>query len=182
MHTPIEGVSIGQHPLLSRLIKGAFQTHPPLPRYWGTWDINTVLCYISGHCLDQSQTLMLLRSSQSADFAKWSIKGYRNTPEGAVFIPTALAKQSRPGRDINDFFFPKFEGNECLCLVRSLSLYMERKGWYWTIVHLLYQASSCSYLLNHCQVVEAGYELAGIDTSVFKAHSIRSTSTLAAAM
>ena len=114
MHTPIEGVSIGQHPLLSRLLKRAFQTCPPLPRYQGTWDINTVLCYISGYCLDQSLTLKLLslrmvmllalkRSSRSADFAKSSIKGYRNTPEGAVFIPTTLAKQSRPGRDINDF-------------------------------------------------------------------------------
>ena len=37
LHTPIDGVSIGQHPLVSRLLKGAFQTRPPLPRYTETW-------------------------------------------------------------------------------------------------------------------------------------------------
>ena len=33
MHTPINGQSIGQH---SRLLKGAFQSRPPLPRYTET--------------------------------------------------------------------------------------------------------------------------------------------------
>ena len=40
MHAPVEGVSIGQYPLVSRLLKGAFQTRRPLPRYKSTWDIN----------------------------------------------------------------------------------------------------------------------------------------------
>ncbi len=35
MHAPVDGVSIGQHPLVTRLLKGVFQTVtcPPLPRY-----------------------------------------------------------------------------------------------------------------------------------------------------
>ena len=70
--------------------------------------------------------LALTRPSRSADLAKLSIKGYRNTPEGAIFTPAALAKQSRPGREISEFFFPKFKGNECLCPGRSLNLYVER--------------------------------------------------------
>ena len=46
MHTPIDGMSIGQHPLVARLLKGAFWTCPPLPRYTGTWDVNQVLNHL----------------------------------------------------------------------------------------------------------------------------------------
>uniref|UniRef100_A0A1X7TH61 Core-binding (CB) domain-containing protein n=1 Tax=Amphimedon queenslandica TaxID=400682 RepID=A0A1X7TH61_AMPQE len=137
MHTPIEGVSIGQHPLVSRLLKGAFQSRPPLPRYQGTWDVSVVLHHIGEHQLDGSITLkqlslrivMLLaltRPSRSADISKLNLRGYRNTPEGAAFTLTALAKQSRPGRSIKDFFFLRFTENERLCPVKSLTLYIER--------------------------------------------------------
>ena len=43
-----------------------------------------------------------------------------------MFTPTSLAKQSRPGRDIKDIFFPKITENENLCPVRSLSFYIEK--------------------------------------------------------
>ena len=49
--------------------------------------------------------LALTRPSRSADLAKLNLVGYRNTPEGAVFLPTVLAKQSRPGKKIKEFFF-----------------------------------------------------------------------------
>ena len=88
MHTPIEGVSIGQHPLVSRLLKGAFQSRPPLPRYQGTWDVSVVLHHIGEHQLDQNLTLkelslrtvMLLaltRPSCSADNSKLNLRGPR---------------------------------------------------------------------------------------------------------
>ena len=51
MHTPIEGVSIGQHPL------GAFQACPPLPRYTVTWNVNQVLEYLRERPLDWSTSL-----------------------------------------------------------------------------------------------------------------------------
>lgn len=114
MHSPVEGLSIGQHPLVTRLLKGVFQTRPPLPRYQGTWDVGLVLRYINSDILDNNtnlkqlslRTVMLLaltRPSRSADLSNLSLKGYRNTPEGAVFIPTALAKQSRPGKISKNF-------------------------------------------------------------------------------
>uniref|UniRef100_A0A1X7UCW1 Core-binding (CB) domain-containing protein n=1 Tax=Amphimedon queenslandica TaxID=400682 RepID=A0A1X7UCW1_AMPQE len=78
MHTPIEGQSIGQHPLVSRLLKGAFQTCSLLPRYQSTWDVSRVLRHIKSHQLDNNlslklmylRTVMLLaltRPSRSAD-------------------------------------------------------------------------------------------------------------------
>ena len=50
----------------------------------------------------------------------------RMAPEGAVFLPVALAKQSNLGRAIKEFFFPRFAENAMLCPVHSLSLYLER--------------------------------------------------------
>ena len=125
MHSPINGQSIGQHPLVSRLLKGAFQSRPPLPRYTETWDVAMVLSYLDGHTLDENlslkllsqRTLMLLalsRPSRSADLSKLDLRGYRNSPEGAVFLPTALAKQSKAGRPLREFFFPKFSKNQKL--------------------------------------------------------------------
>ena len=83
---------------------------PPLPRYRGTWDINTVLCYISGHCLDHSLTLMLLRSSQSADFVKCSIKGYRTHLKGQYSFPQPWQNSPDLAEILMTFSFPSLRG------------------------------------------------------------------------
>ena len=43
-----DGTSLGQHRLVSRLLKDIFQTKPPLPRYSETWDVSIVLHYFQG--------------------------------------------------------------------------------------------------------------------------------------
>ena len=42
-YLPIEGFSIGQHPLVVRLMKGAYKERPPKPRYDHTWDVTQML-------------------------------------------------------------------------------------------------------------------------------------------
>ena len=197
MHSPIDGVAISQHPLVSRLLKGVFQTRPPLPSYQGTWDVGSVLNYMCGDRLDQNmslkqlslRTVMLLaltRPSRSADLAKLNLSGYRFSPEGVVFTPTSLAKQSRPGREIKDFLFPRFTENEGLCPVKSLMLYIEKtkdlrgdnKQLFISFIRPHNPVTSSTIARWLKQVMES----AGIDTDIFKAHSVRSASTSAAAM
>uniref|UniRef100_A0A1X7U0Q5 Uncharacterized protein n=1 Tax=Amphimedon queenslandica TaxID=400682 RepID=A0A1X7U0Q5_AMPQE len=89
----------------------------------GTLNDNTSLKQLS---LRTVMLLALTCRSHSADLSNLSLKGYRNTSEGAVFVPTSLAKQSRPGKTFKEFFFAKFNGDEALCPVKSLSLYIER--------------------------------------------------------
>ena len=195
MHAPIDGVSIGQHPLVSRLLKGAFQSRPPLPRYTDTWDVNIVLAHLNEHEVNETmplkqltlRTVMLLAltcPSRSADLAKLSLTGLRNTPEGAVFLPVVLAKQSRPGREMKEFFFPKFTGNRKLCPVHSLNLYIERTR------ELRDEATQLfvSFIKPHNPVTSSTIARwlklimcdAGIDINMFKAHSTRSACTSAA--
>jgi hypothetical protein len=42
----IDGFDIGKHPLVVKLMKGAYNKKPPVPRYTGFWDINLVINYI----------------------------------------------------------------------------------------------------------------------------------------
>ena len=47
IHDKVDGYTVGQHPLITRLLKGAFHTHPPLPKYSHTWDVNVVTTYLN---------------------------------------------------------------------------------------------------------------------------------------
>ena len=42
-HEPIQGQSIGQHVILTKLLKGMFNSRPPQPKYTETWDVDVVL-------------------------------------------------------------------------------------------------------------------------------------------
>ena len=45
---PIEGFSVGQHPLVVRLLKGVLNLRPAMPRYQSSWDVSLVVDYFRG--------------------------------------------------------------------------------------------------------------------------------------
>ena len=45
-HVGINGVSVGEHPLVSQAVKTVFRLRPPLPQYQSTFDIVPVLAYV----------------------------------------------------------------------------------------------------------------------------------------
>ena len=42
----INGVAVGQHPLVVRLMKGTFHWRPPAPRYEATWPAHKVVSFL----------------------------------------------------------------------------------------------------------------------------------------
>ena len=42
-HPEVSGYKVGQHPIVQRLLQGAFNKRPPQPRYTVTWDVDKVL-------------------------------------------------------------------------------------------------------------------------------------------
>ena len=91
-----DGYEVGQHPLVTRLIKGA---RPPQPRYIATRDVATVTRYletlgkideISINDLTQKivMLLALTRPSRSIDLMGLSLDRRRYIPEGVMFVPT----------------------------------------------------------------------------------------------
>ena len=128
VHERIDGYSVGQHPLVTRVMKGVFNDRPPLPRYTSTWNVQSVLAHVSSWGANESlslkklslKTVMLLaltRLSRSADLSQLNLQGKVYKPDGVVFIPGALAKQCRQGKPVNEFFFPSFPHDSTFCPV-----------------------------------------------------------------
>ena len=78
VHEKVDGYEVGQHPLVSRLMKGAFNQHPPKLQYEVTWDVAKVLDHIESLGSSDSLSLQnltwklamilaLTRPSRSAD-------------------------------------------------------------------------------------------------------------------
>ena len=122
-------MEIGQHPLVSRLLKGAFNSRPPLPRYNATWDVKAVTTYLSGMGKNEglslqalTQKLVMLFSlthpSQAADLVQLKIAHHKFLPEGVCFTPSGL---TRLGKALQEFFFPAFPHDLNLCPVEYMS-------------------------------------------------------------
>ena len=45
-HLPVDGICVGTHPFISRLMKGIFNLRSPYPRYVQTWDVSVALRYL----------------------------------------------------------------------------------------------------------------------------------------
>ena len=134
VHERVDGYSVGQHPMVTRLLKRIFNDRPPLPRYSHTWNVQIVLDYLIslGNNYDLSlkqltwKTAMLLaltRLSRSADLSHLDIVWKQYKPDGAMFLSSALAKSPCQGKEIPGFFFPSFPDNIYLCSVRTLKDY-----------------------------------------------------------
>ena len=119
VHEKVDGHNVGQHPLISRLLKGIFHDRPPLPRHTNTWNVETVLNYLEGLVENQSLSLKVLtwkltmllaltRSSRSADLSQLDLEGKHT---------------NQLGSQIANFFFPSFPANPTLCPVMALKAY-----------------------------------------------------------
>ena len=60
MHKPVDGNSVGSHPAVTQLLKGAFHTRPPLPKYSAFWDVGVVTCYLKS--LGNNKDLSLIQN------------------------------------------------------------------------------------------------------------------------
>ena len=196
-HDRVDGASVGQHPTISRLMAGIANARPPQPRYVATWNINTVLNHIENKGNNENlslkdltlKTVMLLaltRPSRSADLHGLNIGLSRSSPEGISFLPSKPAKQTKAGKVAQEFFFPRFEEKPILCPVRAVGQYIK--------VTDPLRASNhtqlfIAYIRPHNPVTSSTIarwlkvmlEEAGIDTTIFKAHSTRGASVSAAA-
>ena len=130
--------------------------------------------------------LDLTRPSRSMDLTNLDTRFRQFSPEGVTFLSARLAKQSRQTKPVKEFFFPKFEQNKRLCPVLALQEYEKRtaeKRSSNNSTQLLiamirpHKPVSSSTVARWLKTVLTN---AGIDTSIFKAHSVRCAATSAA--
>ena len=131
VHEDVDGYTVGQHPLVTRMFKGAFNERPPLPRYSTFWDVGIVLRYLKQLGGNDALSLRLLsiksvmllalaRPSRSVDLSKLDIQACSFTSSGLVFKAQHLSKQRRPSKPLAAFFYPRFPENPQVCPVVTL--------------------------------------------------------------
>ena len=102
-----------------------------------------------------------------------------------------LAKQSRPGRSLKEFFFPSLPDNPTLCPVSTLQEYILRTKQFREgkdddhkdrLFITTTEGHSPVASATIARWIKSALTKAGIDTSIFKAHSVRGATTTAAAL
>ena len=137
VHSEVDDYPVGQHPLVSRMLKGVFNERPPLPRYSTFWDVGVVLRYLKQLGSNDSLSLRLLtfksvmllalaRPSRSMDLSKLDIQSRTYTSAGLTFKAQHLSKQSRPSKPLTDFFYPRFPDDTDVCPVVTIQAYERR--------------------------------------------------------
>ena len=195
-HEEIDGTRIGQHPLVSRFLKGVFNNRPPAPKYAATWDVDVVLRYIkelpendklSFQALSHKLAMLmaLANADRCSDLAALDLDYMRPQVNGMLFIIPGLTKTRRNGPPLQAFY-PSFTEERQICPVRTLECYQSRSQKLRTVQkkgarnplflsvrkpHKPVKAATIGHWLKNVM------KEAGIDTKVFSAHSTRGAST-----
>lgn len=181
--------SLCDNPVLSRFMKGIFVAKPPKPKYTCTWDVSKVLKFLNTlwplqnlslkeltlklvallalSTAQRVQTLGCLKLNLLSDFGDY-----------LVFTIDKLTKTSKPGKTLQKCKIHKHT-NKRLCVVHTLKYYIKttvklRKSQRLLISFKTYNEVSTSTIARWLKTV---LHLAGIDTSIFTAHSFRGYST-----
>ena len=193
-HRPIDGVKVGQHDLVCRVLNACFNARPPQPRYVKTWGVAKVLSYIhslgensslSNKCLTLKLSMLLALASagRSSDLRALDIRYMTINDNSINFELGVLTKSRRKGQPPIKL---TFDSDPLVCVDSTISCYLDRsKAWRAGAdkTQLL-----LSYIRPHTEVVSctiAGWVVelmkqSGIDTSEFRAHLTRGAFTFKA--
>ena len=190
-HAGVDGVVVGKHPLVSRLMKGIYNQRPPKARYPFTWDVKEVLDHIrswgptSGLPLNKltlklAMLLALANASRSSELHALDVKRMAWSAEGVTFSLAALTKTSRPGKS-KALFYQNLDLDKELCPVNSIKEYLKRTydvrkddNLFLSYVKPYRPVKPCS-IARWLKVILQG---AGLGT--FRAHSTRGAAVTAA--
>ena len=190
-HNLVDGVVVGKHPIVSRLMKGISNKRPPQPRYSATWSVAAVLQSIrswgptsnlSLKKLTQKLAMLmaLANASRCSELAALSTKWMTFTENGVSFSLTSLTKRSQPGMCQTLFYVALPE--ECeVCPVAVLTEYLSRTRSGRIDEQLFLSFVKPFKAVKICTIARWLKEvLHGIGLSNFNAHSTRGASVTAA--
>ncbi|XP_068739614.1 uncharacterized protein [Montipora capricornis] len=134
---PTNNHTIGTHPLVSRFMRGIYKANPPASRYHTTWNVQTVLTYLSAQDsvekLDlKSLTLKLLMlialvSAQRGQSIHMLDTAFMKVTESSYeFSLPEHVKQSRPSFKTPSVILKAYPVNKALCVYSHLTEYLRR--------------------------------------------------------
>lgn len=184
--------TVGAHCMTSKVMTGIRNRRPPTTRYHSTWDVDVVLALLRTWTPVRKMTLktlsyklamlMLLTSCQRVQtLATLKVGDLFWAPDGrsVTFRLTELLKHSRRGT-LGLIHFSEFSSSRDLCVITVLKEYLSRTRDLRGNKDPLF----ISHRRPHDRVkkeaisgwIRTVLAMAGIDTSAFKAHSVRGAS------
>ena len=195
-HLPLNSVnddkqSIGSHPLIVRLLKGIYLLRPPTPRYSSTWDVSKVTDYLKtlaplnelnlkSLTLKTVMLCALASAQREQTLCALDLNCMEDSGNSISFRVTERLKTSRPGKSLEVSFSSSDDG--LICPVAALKEYISRTAALRVsdngmLVSKLFLSFIKPYnLISTATVarwIKSVLQSAGIDTSVFKAHSVK---------
>ncbi len=193
-HAPIDGMQVGKHPLVTSLLKGAGNLRPALPRYRYIWNVELVLQKMRTMPHNNSLTLEQLSAKvvtllglcvikRSGEIAAMTVKWTSIFTDKIICAFGIRAKTSKDGKVAKPMVFHRFESDEKICPVSCLKAYIDR-----TKIHREAHGTLMVFLSwkkPHKPVKRSTitkwvlkmFSWAGIDTNLFKAHSMRAAAS-----
>jgi hypothetical protein len=186
---------VSTHPLVTRFLKGVFEQRPPTARYSVAWDVNKVLLYLKklAPCsklslreltLKLTMLLALVTAQRLQTLQGLDINCLTKGRSFVFRFPVPL-KQQKPGQKAPCVELHPYPPDRRLCVITVLREYMRRtaplRGHTTQLLlsfHKPHKPVARDTLARWLKLIMTA---AGIDTSVFKAHSTRAASVSAAA-
>ena len=190
-HKPIDGVPVGKHPEVSRLMAGVHNLRPPQPKYGFTWDVELVLSLFKSwpYILSPKQlslktaTLMgLIAIPRGAELHQIDLNYLSPYQDKYIFDLAGLVKNVKQGKKPAPIEFYRFE-DPLLCPLRCIDSYITMTD-AWRDRGKP-SALFLSYIAPHKPIsksrlagwIKDSINLAGVDTNIFTAHSVRGASS-----
>ena len=187
-----EGTSFGSHPLTVRLLRSFYNKRPPQARYTTMWDPQIVVDYLrekvplkdlSFKEITMKFCMLFLLATCSRQQRLVSIKrsNIKFQIDGSVDITTdTLQKHSSRGKSLEVVTLKPFPSDRSVCVVQNLKVYLEKTSQVTNAGDSLFCSFTPPYKAVGTQTIarwtKNTMKEAGVDVSIFKAHSTRGAS------
>ena len=135
--TPADKMTFGEHPLVTRFLKGTFELRPSLPRYSTIWDVGIVLTYLRSFLalndltlkqlrLNLTMLLALVPTQRTQTLSKLDTSCMQETTTGITFTIRDTLKTTQPGKHLGLIEIRPFAPDSRLCLVTYIKHYITK--------------------------------------------------------
>ncbi len=191
----IDGFDVGKHPMVMKVMQGIYNVKPPAPKYNNFWDVNEVLKFLDWQANSEtpfaklsSKTVMLLaltslcRVSELASISRESIAF---SSQGVKLSLTRPRKAQRQAA-LKVFNLKRLDPPTFTCPVVCLEAYVKASDVFRkNDQSLLFLATRSPFRSVGASTIGRWIKTllaeAGVDTSVYSAHSTRGASASRAA-
>ena len=133
----VDGVTVGSHPTIVRLLKGIFNKKPPRIKHHSIWDADIVLKHLKTKSplvslslkeltLKLSMLIALTKAARPQTIHSLTIKNMKISQHEYALELLDLQKHNRPGTNLSSVTIKAFPQDEDLCVYNALTEYLSR--------------------------------------------------------